>query len=120
MEKIMNITQIDNNNSFKGMLVFNNLRKNSISTLMTDKKMDWQLTDTFQRIIVDEAQNFSTPQKCIKNLKKYVSTISKITDISFTKGYKFPSSSDVSIIFKDSKEKSQLDVPGYFSITHLK
>ena len=120
MEKIMNITPVDNSNTFKGTLVLNNLKKKSVETLLTNRQMDCQLQDTFQRLIIDGAKDFSSPKKCISNLKDYLKTISQITDKSLTKGYKFPSAKDVSIIFEDTKEKSQLDVPGFFSVTHLK
>lgn len=118
MEKIMNISPVDNSNSFKGTLIVNNLKRNTSLSINTTKEMDKQLIDQFQKVVNNGKPVFSSPKECIRVLKDYVKSISAITKTKLVR-VKYPAQDELALMYNATKTKSQIDVPEHFSITHI-
>lgn len=118
MEKIMNISPVDNSNSFKGTLIVNNLKRNTSLSINTTKEMDKQLIDQFQNVIGNGNLAFCTSGKCMQQLKNYIKSIFTITETKPAR-IKYPAQDELAIMYCGSKTKYEVDVPGHFSITHI-
>lgn len=114
----MNISPVNNNNTFKGNIIVNNLKKNTTLNIATSNEMDKLITDKFQQVVGQNSLALESPQKTLTQLKNYVKSIADITKTKLG-SLKFPKEDELAVIYNSSKNKSQLDVPEYFSITHI-
>lgn len=115
----MNIAPIGNNyQSFKGSIIVNNLKAGKVEKLVTNKKMDKQLKDTFNNIINDRMFVMKSQKECLTNLKSCVNKFQEIVGENFAKDFKYPVPKDISVLYSSNKDISKLDVPGYFSVIH--
>lgn len=117
-EPIMNITPVCNNGSFKGSIIFNNLKSGKVEKLATNKKMDMQIRDTFDNIINEQMFVMKSKNECLKNLKTCVKTFQEIIGDKVGKDFKYPAPKEISVLYSSNKDISKLDVPGYFSVIH--
>jgi len=106
-----------NNNTFKGTVVINNLKKNSSLYILTSKEMDKELVDKFQRLVCNGMVELKSPDDCLSLIKNYVKTVKTITRTKI-RSLRYPSVDEIAVMHNSSKDKSNFDVPGYFSITH--
>lgn len=112
----MNVSPV-NNNTFKGTVIINNLRRNAAIKVTTNKEMDKQLTDKFQQVVCKGMTELKSPEDCLSLIKNYVKSVAAITGTKLV-SLKYPSADAISVIHSSSKDKSHFDVPGYFAITH--
>lgn len=107
----MNISPINNyNNSFKGTIHINNHKTGLEYSIITDRLMDNKITKSFSELIL-------CPDDYLNKVKKYVKDISQITNTNL-KRLKYPKKDKLALNFNSIKDKTQLNIPGYFSITH--
>ncbi len=115
----MNISPVGTNyQSFKGSIIVNNLKSNKIEKIVTDKKADKQLKETFDNIINNRMFVMKSQKECLANLKTCVNKFQEIIGGNFGKELKYPTTKDISVVYSSSKDISKLDVPSYFSIVH--
>ena len=115
----MNITPVGSNyQSFKGSVIINNLKKGKVEKLVTDKKMDKQLKESFDTIINDRMFVMRSQKECLANLKNCVGKFGEILGKDLGKDLKYPATKDISVVYSSAKDISKLDVPGYFSVVH--
>lgn len=114
----MNILPVNNNQTFKGSIIVNNLKTNKVEKIITSRKADHQLKDTFDSILNNRMFVMKSQRECLTNLKNCVNKFSEIIGNNFGKDLKFPAAKDISVVYSFSKDISKLDVPGHFSIVH--
>ena len=103
---------------FKGSVIINNLKNGKVEKLVTNKKMDKQLKDSFDTILNDRLFVLRSQKECLKNLKNCVGQFGEILGKDFGKDLKYPATKDISVVYSSAKDISKLDVPGHFSIVH--
>lgn len=115
----MQISPIRNDRQiFKGNLIVNNIKANTVEKIITDKKTDKQLKDGFNHIINSRMFVMKSQEECLSKLKECVNNFSNITGVNLGKNLKYPSKEEISVMYNSAKDISKLDVPGYFSIVH--
>ena len=115
----MNISPVGTNyQSFKGSIIVNNLKSNKIEKIVTDKKADKQLKETFDNIINNRMFVMRSQKECLANLKNCVGKFGEILGKDLGKDLKYPATKDISVVYSSAKDISKLDVPGYFSVVH--
>ncbi len=107
-----------NYQSFKGAVIVNNLKKGTVEKLITDKKMDKELKESFEDILNNRMFVMRSKKECLTNLKNCIGKFGEIVGKDLGKDLKYPATKDISVAYSSAKDISKLDVPGYFSVVH--
>lgn len=115
----MNVSKIQNNQTtFNGNLLVKNIKTGTIEKFITDAKADKEIADSFEKVVNNRLFVLPNSEDCLAKLKKCIDSLFDAAKIKPENKLEYPKAKDVNINYISNKNKSEIDVPGYFSITH--